>query len=306
MWHSGLLGTNNANKGEEYLHVRSVRDQNSSDFPENEQEIFNDEYGNMGGSGGACMRKKSKVGGKAAQALKELRERVENVIPDEKLTYGQMAFECGWLDKNGKGSASTYQYNERDFEGEYFSKSKVDRLKVPLVRRGMPEDEIYSVLTGISISSPGKKSRVKSLPETGGRSIPVLSRQTVLRLVRGEIRLGQISRISPEARKFEAAGVIMGWADIPETNDDTVVMEWDNGRGSWLIIDRSCKEFQEGESYVCLIGDVLRYGTVLNGKLYSDEGDDFGQVIGFGDHIPVVFGMVLWLMERKASRRSGD
>jgi len=306
MLNSVLIGFRGENGGEDSLRGMGVRDRNSSDVPKKRKEFIGNISGRSSDLFGMSMVKQRKVGGRAAQALKELRESVINYPKEPTLTYAQMALECGFIDENGEGIASTYQYNEREYEKDYFSKEKVDRFKIPLSKRGIPETEIYSVLTGVRITSPGKKSRVNFLPETDGHSIPVLSHQTVLRLTRGEIRLGQVSRISPEARRFKAAGVIMGWVDIPETNEDTVVMEWDNDRGSWLIIDRSCKTFEEGESYVCLIGDVLRYGTVLNGKFYSDEGDDFGEVIDFGDNVPVIFGLVLWLMERKALRRTRD
>lgn len=293
MWHSVLFGSQNANRGEDCLRVTGVRDRNSTDFPGDQQQLTENINGNIGDSVGVIMAVKREVGGKGARALRALRERVKNNPNFPELTFAQMAFECGFLDEDGKGVASTYQYNEREFTKEYFSKDKVDRFKIPLVKRGIPEAEIYRVLMGVPNSSPARIIDVSSCSGTG-RRVPVISRDAALRISRGELVLGPIAKLDSAAiQNLEAAGVIMGWESYRGVGDQTVIMEVLDGLGTEIVVDLSDKTLIEGKQYVLRHGDQMTFVTLENGMVIAEEGPHVNEALEFGKMVPVVFGRVV-------------
>lgn len=297
MWNSAAMCFQDENRGQDSFRATGARDRNSANFLENKKDDLSKMPGELVEM---QMIKRKEPAGIAARALRTFRERVKNHPDFPELTLSQMSKECGFYNKAGDTPASTYQYNEREFTGKYFTRDKVDKFKIPLVRRGIPEAEIYAVLTGVPNTSLPRHSEVNFVDKSDMRDIPVLSRQSVFRLARGELKLGKVARLSPDAKALEAAGVIMGWMSLPDANDDTVIMDLNDGRGSRVVVDRSKREQIEGNSYICALGESLVYGTIMDGMLYSEEGNNYGDVIDLQNHIPVIFGQVMWLMERKS------
>lgn len=244
--------------------------------------------------------------GKAAHALKAFRERVYEVPGFPKLTHKQMAVEANFVNRLGKVSASSYQYNEDVYPRDFFTLDQVRKFMTPLTRRGIPEAEIFRVLVGFVPVSSTPTFHVDWPSGTDVRGVPVLSRKTVYRLAKGEITLGKVGSLEPAAiTELEAAGLIMGWLKLPDASDDTVIMELEDGSGSRLVVDRADRDLVDGESYVFLLGDGMIYAEYRDQVLYSEEGATYGDEVQLNNRMPVPFGKVTWLMEKKARTKKG-
>lgn len=249
------------------------------------------------------MIRQKKIPGRAGRELRRLRLSVYAKDPKNPLTYAQMAEECGYFNNEGKPLGTTYQYKEDSSTKEFFPKDVVDQLKIPLVERGISEEEVYEVLAGISPrteSSHSHSTRVVSRPESDVRDVPILSRKSVYRVARGEIKLGQVTRYSPEATQLEASEVIMGWMQLPDAGDDPIVMDLNDDRGSRVVVDRTRKDIVEGNAYLFqrFRDGPLVYGRVVDGMLYSEEEATYGHIVELDNRVPIIFGEVVWLMER--------
>lgn len=252
------------------------------------------------------MAEKSKVGGKAGRALRELRLRVKKYPGEPDLTFEQMALECGFVDEHGKGIGTTYQYKETQFRGNVFNKDQVDMLKIPLVKRGIPEAEIYRVLAGVTVATDASSLLGKDVGFSPGaaRHVPYLSSDGALRISRGEVILGSIAKLEPAAiHQLEAAGIIMGWRDWQGVSDQTVQMEVHDGLGTEILVDRADTALVEGKQYVVRYRDKagnesMRCVTIDDGKMIAEDGLEANKALDLGDRVPPVFGRAIRLIQK--------
>lgn len=91
--------------------------------------------------------------GKAAIALKRMREEVKFKIPKAPLTLKRMAEECKILGGDDKPSPSSYQYIEESVRDK-FDMDRVNQIKGPLIKRGIPMERIVRELVGEKVSLP--------------------------------------------------------------------------------------------------------------------------------------------------------
>lgn len=289
MWDSAAMCFRNGNRGQDSFLDTGACDRNSANFPENEKDDLNkmsDELVEV------QMIKRKEPAGRAARALRDLRLRVKKHPNKPELTLAQMSKECGFYNKAGDTPPSTYQYNEREFTGDYFTKDKVDKFKIPLVERGIPEAEIYAVLTGFPNTFPLRHPEV-DFPTSTARRVPVISRDAALRISRGELTLGAIAKLDPAViQKLEAAGAIMGWESLRGVSDQTVILEVLDGLGTEIAVDLSDKVLVDGRQYVLRHGDKMVFVTYEEGMLIAEEGPEINKPLEFGKQVPIVLGRV--------------
>ena len=184
--------------------------------------------------------------GPGPRALKEMREEVKFKKGFPNLSQKRMALETGI------GSQSSYQYYEDDFVGDYFDISQVTRLMKPLVERGLNPAMVKRRLLGdvsVKVSfSPGE-----------WRPVPVISRDALGRIARGEINLDGIARMDPDVLgHLQAEGVILGWKQIWDAPPGALVFDVHDGTGkSQVVVDRSIRGLVFGKSYVYACGPDL-------------------------------------------------
>lgn len=240
----------------------------------------------------------SKAGpGRAARALKEMRIKVYHVIPGEKLTLAQMAKECKMLGADGKPSASSYQYTEERV-GDFFPLDVVNTVIPPLSRRGVPVAEIKRRLLGeISQVVANASPVVPSPSDSGTRKVPVVTRESALRILMGEFDIQQIVDAPTADEQWGMQGVVIGWESVPGASDKTIMFHVLDGSRSQIAVDPGDRMLVDGKSYVWTVdGKSMFFSRWSRGVMIAREGSEFGNVLPFDAEACQILGRVIKLI----------
>lgn len=237
--------------------------------------------------------------GKAARALKRMREEVKFRIPNQPLTLKQMASECGILGSDGKPSASSYQYIEESVRDK-FDMDRVDQIKGPLIKRGISIEQIVRELVGETglLVSPARNA-VRSSPNDilGARRVPVVSRHDALRILRGDVDILELLK-APTAQRWDTRKeVVLGMVALSKleaASDRTIAFDVLDGKGSQIAVDGEDRELVDGKSYVWTIDNEAMFFSVWsNGRMIMREGPENGRSVPFDPASYIVLGRVV-------------
>ena len=196
-----------------------------------------------------------------ARRLQEMRERVKHTAGFPDLTREQMAKEI-------RRSKSFYVHYEAVFNQPTMRPDIVEMLMPPLMKRGISREEILRNLVG------GIGTSATLTPDAGNR-VPVLDKEGVLRLVRGEVGLsGFQQRGTTEAaiEEWERNGIVIGWERVPSAPETSFLMKvWNDDMsdvapaGSQILVDFSTRHLVDMGRYIFAFDDKLVFGTFRAG-----------------------------------------